>query len=622
MPLTVEIRRRTPRLRRRRWWPIYAVVLLAAAGLSAPFWVPNFFRQNVIDLVAYRIDRPTEIGRMTVQFSPKPGVVFHDVRIGQPQFNARADRVTIAINVGPLRQRVVDIDSIEVEGLVWTIPERPGDLASEIGALKILPGKGKSSWKSTIARAYAEGARVVVVDHDDPVLVGDVDVRDLLEDKITLAVDAAAPVAGEAAALAGSVAFTKQPDSDPSLAIEGNATLADVDSRAFVDEDVVPNTQLDFASIQFVRTGADSVSIEMNGESYPASAEAAQVESLTGAFKATALWKDGATDVRIDEWRAGGFEFTGDIGVDQDGAVTADIDHGLANASGIDAYFKLRPLAEYTVKPAGDAKLTVEDFEIYRSADGALALQKGTASFAGIDLLVEDGAQAFTGFSGGVSIADNVITLANLSGDGLTLNGTVTPNFEADTYRFNLSGAADLSRDRLSGFVSTDRLTESTGRIQITRLDGTTKPEGGLPDDLAIEGNLSNGRFKIESPDWSDTFENAALTFAAEGGQIKTVGSTASAMFGAVSADGTYFTDEQRWAGSVSGDFSSVELPSVDGKTGEVAHSIFAEFGTSELDVAVAIWGEAQIGTDSPRRATADHGGRRFSEHRRRLVAQ
>ncbi len=594
MPLTVEIRRRTPRHRNRHRWPIYAVVLavVVVVLLSTPLWAANFFRQNIVDLVAYRIDRPTEIGRLTIELSPSPSVVFHDVRIGHPEFNARADRVLIEISPAPLTRRNADIRAIRIEGLVWTIPERPGDLASEISALKILPGKGRGKWNTSIAKAYAEDARVVIAGQDEPVLVGNVEVHDLLSDEITLTVNAAAPVAGETAKLTGAASFLKQRDEETALAIKGTASLTDVDSRAFVDEDIVPNTQLDFASIEFVRTGVDRVTIEMSGDSFPASAEAAEVEALTGAFKATALWDDGATNVRIHEWRASGFKFTGDIGVDQVGAVTTAIEQGVANAAGIEAYFKLRPLAKYTVKPNADAQLSVEDLRFRRAPDGNLTLQDGDATFAGVDLLVEDGAQAFAGFSGNVSIADNIINLNNIAGDGLMVNGAIVPNFAEETFHFDLSGDAELTPERLSGFVALDQIREATGRIEITRLSGTAKADGRLPDDLIIEGNLLNGRFQIESPDWSDTLENATVTFSAANDRIMTTASAQSTMLDAVRADGMFFSKEKRWTGKVSGNLASVELPNVEGKTGDVAKRIFEAFGESDLEVIAAISGE------------------------------
>lgn len=587
MPLTVVIRRRSPR-RNKRWrWLVFAIVILLAIVTSVPFWVPGLFRDDLVDLVSDRIDRPASIGKLAVRLLPKPALVAHDVQIGHPEFQVWADRVSLEINVASLRQRIVNITSINIDGLVWSIPDRPGDLAREIGAIKIRTGDGEKKWRGVIALAHAEDVRVVFAGQTDPVLTGNVELRDVLETTIGLTVDADAPIAGEAAKLQGAASFIKRPNGEPALAIEGTATLLDVDSRAFVDEDVVPNTQLDFESIKFVRTGAKSVSIQMNGESFPASSQAAEVEALTGAFEALAVWEEGRTGVHINQWRASGFEFTGDIDIDEDGAVTTSIDDGLANAAGIEAYFKLRPLAEYTVKPRADATLSAANIQIHRAAGGGLTLQGGTASFSGIDLLVENGAQAFTGFSGDVVLADNLIALNNIHGDGLTINGTIAPDFDAESYRFDLNGGAELSRDRISGFVSTDRIASAAGRIEIASLKGTTTRGGGLPDDFFIEGQLIGGRFQIESPDWSDTLEGVELVFDAEADRIATTVAAQSTMFGAVRANGTFLVPEDRWTGTVSGNFSDVDLPSLEGKTRDVAMNIFDELGQSELDVTV-----------------------------------
>jgi hypothetical protein len=586
MPLTVVIRRRSPRRRR---WPIYTVAILLAIGLSTPFWAVGVFRDDLIEVVSYRIDRPTEIETLSIQFRPRLALVADNVRIGHPEFNARADRVTIDINLKPLARRVVDIPSIRVDGLVWIVPERPGDLASEIAGLELQPGRGKGKWKSVVGRAYAEGARVLFAGQDDTVLIGNVAVRDLLEKEVTLTVDATAPIAGEAAALKGTVSFNKHPGSEPALAVEGSATLDNVDSRTFFDEEIVPNTQLDFASIKFERTGSNSVTVQLSGESYPASAEAAEAAALIGAFDATALWKDGRTDFQIHEWRAEGFELVGDITLEKDSSVKTTIAHCRANAEGIEAYFKLRPLADFIVRPTVDAELSVTNLRTNHTPDRTPSLLGGSFKFSGLNLFTDDGGQAFTGFSGNALIADDIITLNEISGDGLTIMGTVTPDHEAKTYRFALHGDAILSRERLDGFADIDRIREVAGQIKINNLEGTVKEGDGLPDDLVVEGELVDGRFRIESPAWSDTLENVALRFSTTSDQIETAGSAQSDMFGSVSADGTYFTMEDRWTGNVGGNFSSVALPSLQGTTQDVAMRILQNLGQSELDVDVVI---------------------------------
>jgi len=587
MPLTVVIRRRSSRLPRRRRWPIFAVAIILIVGMSAPFWGVGFFRNNLIEAVSYKIDRPTDIAKLTLRLTPTPVLVAHDVQIGHPEFNVRADRVTIEIRTAPLGRRVVDVASIRIDGLVWTIPEKPGDLAHEINTLTLQPSRGEGKWSGVIAEAYAQNAKIVFAGQEDPALIGRISVRDVLSDEIKLTAEAAVPVAGEAAILKGTASFLKRTTGDFPLAIEGNATLNNIASRAFVNEDLVPNTQLDFPTITFERIGPKSVAIKMRGDSHPASAEAVEVEALTGAFAATAMWKDGRTGVHIDEWRAGGFDFTGTIVVAQDGTITTAIEKGSANAAGIEAYFKLRPLAKYTVKPRTDAKLSVVDFRLLQTADKPLLLEDGNATFSGVDLLVEDGAQAFKDFSGNVSFADNVITLENVAGDGLTVMGTVHPDFANETYRFDLRGEATLSRERLSGLIETDSMKEAAGHIQFTNLKGTAAPDEGLPDDLVIEGKLTDGHFRFESPEWSDTLENVVLTFDAEADQIATSIAAQSTMFGTVKADGTFLVADDRWDGTVSGDFSTVVLPSLEGTTREVADGILRDLGRSILEIKI-----------------------------------
>jgi len=586
MPLTVVIRRRS---RRRRRWPIYAVAILLAVGLSAPFWGVGFFRDDLIEAVSFRIDRPTEIEKLKIQFIPSPALVAHDVRIGHPEFNVRADRVTIEINLAQLSQRVVDVTSIEVEGLVCSVPDQPGELAREIKALELQPSRGSGKWSGVVRRAYADDARVVYADRDDTLLAGHVEVRDLLENKITLHVDAAAPVAGKAATLLGDASFIRQPDRTPSLAIEGRAALNDTESNTFVDEDIVPNTQVDFAQIEFERADANSMSIVLNGNTYPASAEAVDIAAIIGAFSATAVTHEGGIDIHVAEWRAEGFEFAGDTSIADDGAVTTVVTKGSANAAGIRAYFRWRPLAGYTVDPSADAQLNVTDLRFQRSPNRGLSLLGGTATFNGVDLLVENGAHAFSGFSGEIAIANNVITLNKIEGDELNIAGTVAPEFDENAYRFALNGEAKLSRERLSGFVNMEYTKEASGRIQFDKLEGTFTAGGGIPDDLLLEGKLVAGHFEIESPQWSDTLDNVDLTFDAHTDRIGTAGTAQSVMLGKVTADGTYFSTENRWNGDVSADFSAVSLPGLEGKTREVTLGIFQELGRSDLEVNVAI---------------------------------
>jgi hypothetical protein len=590
MPLKLVLRRR-PASRRRKllYGALGLLVVLLIAAFAIPYLAVNRYRGQVETIVSEFIDRPTSIGRLSATLAPGTTLTAHDVSIGHPEFNVVADRVIISVALAPLTRRIVKIDSICVEGLVWTIPESPGDLADEIQALEFNTSGEESPWEAVIDLAYTRDARIVVAGHDTPALAGNFDVTNLLSNEIGLDVEAVALAAGENARLSGDVTFRLVKDAEPSLQLAGNATLENVMSREFVDERVVPNTEMDFSSIAFKRTGADRVEIDLSGESFPSSREAAEAAALTGAFTAKAIWEDGATTIDIAEWRADGFQFTGTIGVDKEGGTAIAIDNGLANADGIDAYFALRPLADYDVAPRQDAAFSVVNLKLGRSPDGVIQLQDGAIEFSGLDLLVEVGKAAFNDFHGSVAVGENRITLHEIAGEGIKFAGEIQPDFEAQTYAFALNAEAQLTRERLEGFMDVASLTEAAGAITIASARGTITSEGGVPEDLALEGALTQGKFVYASEDFDDTLDTVDVRFTAEPGRITTTGSATSQMLGAVSVDGAYATEERAWTGTVASDVSNVSLPGLEGRTQEVVANILGRYGRSDVRVAFAV---------------------------------
>ena len=564
------------------------IVALIAAYIAS--WLANVdqYRPQIIESIESAIDRPASIGELTLSVLPVPCVTAHDIRIGNDSLYTTIEEVTLYTKLLPLLKKEAHVTSVRIHNAAIHLPEAPEDIRREINAIEYT-SSGKGKWSVTIDRVYAPTTSMYLGTSDQPALTGAVDVRDLLETDITVHVDTEVPIVGADARLDGDLHLTLQPGQAVSVGIQGNARLRDIDTTTLVRSSALPPSLATIEAVDILRTNTNAFTFSVKGESAPTGERAQELRALAGTFTASAAFSDGAFTLRDLAWRAPGLEFDAEVATHNDGSFTSLVKHGAVSADGIKAFFVLNPVAAFTIQPDATAKLTVTNLTAERDTENAMRFVRGDIAFNGVNLVVEDGAKAYSGFSGEATIDDGTILIDRLSGEGITIQGTVIPNLDTGETVFDVSAKTELTRERLMGMVSSDAIQSAGGTITLQQIKGTVKPGEGVPADLYVEGTLTGGHLTLDTPQWPDTFRDITAHVEAQTGAIETRITAVSDTIGDIKCNGVYALDARQWKGTVTGDVSKIDLPSVEGATREVALGILDAYALSTFNITAVL---------------------------------
>jgi len=583
--------------RKRKRWPFVVAILVVLVIIA---WQViertvdvDSYRPMLIEKITKNTGLPVSIGLVDLALFPVPNVRAHDVTVGDGDFKAVCSQLSAQAQLSSLVRGVIDVSELSISDLVVVLPKTPGELKTRVDAM-VTAYEDNAATNATnktnsgrisfaIGRIDAPDASITLEGADRPVFSGALAATNVLSKIITIIGDAASPAYGEDARIAGTITLDRNGVEGVGLGVTGDIDLTTIDTAALFAAERVPRA-IATAHGTIERTEPSQYRIDVSGNAQPVENGGVDLSAIAGDFSGVGWWDSGQITLNGLTWSAPGVELTTDITVQPDGGVAVSIKEVTANVDGVQALLSAQPSDDYRVTATDEAQILGSGLLIGVTADKKLRLAGGTATFSGVNLSLPGGADAITGITGEIAFEKDAIRITSLDAAGLSVKGTVLPNFSDATAVIDLGGRIELTRERLGMFMPLDVVKQAKGTVTLDHVTGTFGSGGDVPDDLSITGKLADGSFDIESEAWSDSLRGVSADFKATPGVIDTTASADTSKLGAVSIKGKYAIGERNWTGTARGNLGNINLPFLKQEAAKnVAPGILEAFGDSNF---------------------------------------
>lgn len=263
----------------------------------------------------------------------------------------------------------------------------------------------------------------------------------------------------------------------------------------------------------------------------------------------------------------------------------------------------LAPFVDLDTIDSMRGTVTVQEFQgTFGTDEGVRSDLRFQLSIADVALatLASDSTPALeaTLHAGDIHMADGVLTIENVRGDGLEVEGTVTPDFNADRYPIDLKGSLDLDSPLLAVFLPRDATRDLKGTLHITQLSATLDPAQGMPTDLTLEGTLEDAEGTLLFGEDGETLRNGKGSFSTEPGQVHFDLSAEGDSMGPVKLAGNYDVAESRATAKATVSLARAAGPHLpEGVTRDSVQAILSAYGDAELAVDVELPNVSRTGT-------------------------
>ncbi|HEO69667.1 MAG TPA: hypothetical protein ENN80_00270 [Candidatus Hydrogenedentes bacterium] len=588
-----------------RRWSRVLTALLFLVLLVGPAWK---IVEYLVDIDRYRpqieaalseaTGMAVKVAALDLDVLPAPRLRAMGVVVGEGDFRVEAPQVTARASLAEILDLTLIVTEVRLRGVLIVVPEDLDALAQRIEELR-RPEREAAKPEAPVDRAPSSAPepreagvrrrasmRVVRVRASGTVHRGEnapayavfnVDVHEPLAKAVRVALEASLPGLGDEADLRGDLVVRP---AGPTL--EGMAEVNRVRLRDLLEDDAAPDA---LASLRAV-FGDDKP--DLVGAELALALECDTVEALEGGGTAKAWWEKDTLTVNDVVWRSGGFELAGDVTRDAGGAFAAEVSRVVVTKSGLAWLGTFAPEAPVDVEVEHDEAVVAEDLLFGVTSERAVRLVRGTLRFDGLDVLLEDGARPARGLRGRATIEEGLWRIEQFEGEGISLTGSVEPDFAKGTATIDLHGSVNVQRAQLAPFLPLDDITELEAAVWLDRVAGTFAAGKGVPDDLVVEGRVEEGRIGLDTPELVDTIGSIAATFATSTDSIETNVSARSAKLGDFFSTGRYTFADRTWRGSLSADVERVGSPFLrDDEARAYLEPVLASFGASTFDVQV-----------------------------------
>lgn len=537
---------------------LVAVLVLVGGGVLAWFLVERYvinvdrYRADVVAAIEDATGLPASIRKLELDLMPSPRLQAHDVVVGDETFRVAIGTVTAAVQLSPLLQRKVEISSVTIAGLEVRVPSDLDDLIGRINALidaVSQPSDSELPFEVSIASIRADAATLFLDDENEASATLAFEINDAVSDSISFAFSADSTKLGAPATMEASLRIELSDGEVDSIA--GTGTLSGVDFTRTSIEGAPEG--IFSARVVLAGRDLDAIDFELNG-----AFDSDEYEALSGTLISSATWSEEGLTVREAVWESPGIEVHAEATVDKEGVANLRIITAHADQSALDKLVDMVAFEGITTQTEPGAAFAASDVVVHIPAEGAPQLEQGLFILHGFRFTDDEGAVLAAGLQGRLSAKDGLIRIEELRSDAFSLKGTLRPNFDAESVVVNLEGSAQFRKTHVAAFLDIDAIQEVEGSLTLTSLTGTFTRDGGIPEDLVIEGKLEGGLLELQSDDYSVRLTSITSTFHTDSDGIRTTLRAASADIGPIVVEGAYRYADRTWAGFVTTDLPKV----------------------------------------------------------------
>jgi hypothetical protein len=211
---------------------------------------------------------------------------------------------------------------------------------------------------------------------------------------------------------------------------------------------------------------------------------------------------------------------------------------------------------------------------------------------ASVDLPGQSAPVALHDVAGGVSMAEGKVQLDHVSGQGLTVHGTLHRDPANGQVRVDLTGEADLASPLLGLLLPPDTFKELQGKATFQRIAGTFVPGEGLPADLVVDGAVAGGAATVALPARPERLEGIAATFASKPEGVEAEIRVNSASVGQMQWKGLYAHQTRALGGTLWVNLDQGASPFLPpGQAQAYLSAVLRAYGSSGLDITAKLPG-------------------------------
>ena len=580
-------------VRRHKWLTILAVfiVLLFAVVQVVEYFVDiERYRGQIVQLIQDRTEMPASIDRLELALLPQPAVSAYNVVLGKDDLRAQCSEVRATASWSGLLSREVTISQVALYGMSVSLPKEFSKITEQIDVIKRNSAqKAPSAWRVHVDTIRARSAHVSVTGMNRPVFEGDVTVRDVLTDAIPIKVEGALPFLGGPARAEADVVITRHKDASPAIVPTGWMEIRGVDPREAFDREAMPPLLLE-AKATFDEINADAIGLKLHGEATAAKGAPELVRAAAGPFDGILWISGGELTLNAFELKAPNFNLRADATRSADGAIACEIQHAKMHGDALAAVYAMVNSEDLEFVPKPEAAITASELLFGLDAGGAFRLVKGDIGFEGVQPTLADGATPFGDIQGKVHLDEGVIHVDEVTGNGLSIQGTVKPDFERQGATIDLAGALSLSPAVTQAFVKNEALMKLSGNITFTRIAGTFETGKPLPEDLKIDGAIEQGELKLAVAGIEETLTGLSGRFQAEPDSVSLTAAAQSVLLGPVSAHARIIPRKQQVSGTLDADLANLNPPfPEDEALRNVVKDVARTYGASRFAVEIAL---------------------------------
>ncbi len=580
-----------PRRRRRLLVILICVVLGLPVAWKIVERIVNVdrFCPQVVAAIEQATGLPASVDDLDLDLFPLPSLDAYAVRVGENDFEARADSVEVRPRLRSLLRGAITVSHIGLDGLRITIPDNNATLAERVRTLQSALSSDKDqsdTGKSGVAvrRIVAESVRLYrgASKDNEPAAVADVELRDVLSDRMLVKGASAVPYLGETARVRVALHILRDKSTHAFAGTEGIVRLRNVDLAALAKNAEAPEAILDLdADLQTEATVP--LTFALSGK---AVGQTANADSLSGPISARAVWDSGAFRMEDFAWQGRSLTLRANASRSPDGAIACKVSEAEVMAPALRLLLTLTSSGAVRAVPTETTSLNVSGLALAAGAGGSIALNAGNAAFDGIDLALTEETALLSGLRGRAEVREGVLHVTELAGSGFALSGTLRPDFAAKTTVVHLQGGADLAALWPEGPPFPSAIKDLSGHVTLGQVSCTLGTGLGFPPDLVVEATLKDGRVSVESAAFSDDFDPISARFSTETGGISGDMAAESATLGALRGAGRYDFAERQWEGAMSANLPRLAQSFLaNTKAEEPALAALNAYGASTFDV-------------------------------------
>jgi hypothetical protein len=465
---------------------LLAVVLLVGGVNLILRIIP--LKSIIEDALTKELGMPFVIGEFHPWAFPRAYITAHDISVGTGDYRYTAETMKVRGSLWRLARKIIDIEHAEIFGFRAYFPptvdeaiDRWDAMIDHIGNKEKPVENEGAGWQLVWRHAEADGLHAFL--DEVMALDGFLAIEDITFDTMHFDADLRMTALTGAPRVTGKASLTKGEEGGPSVLVG----TAHVDGFRLNDFGLPPRVPelITVAEVSLDGPVPSNLAFGLSGV-----AVCPELPGLGAEFTAKAWMQNKRIILNDVDYHGEALHIRGDLTKEEDSALAFHVTGAEAQGDGLTALLAVLASRDAGIEARGDGKLTVRDFVFGSPPDAGLRLVRGEGQLEGINFVLPTGEAVFNGLSGGVHIDQGAVLLDNVSGEGVLLAGTITPNFDGGGVHVALQGELSLYPARFAPWMDVSVLPRLSGSLAVQEFTGTFDGELGLPGDFSVRAHM------------------------------------------------------------------------------------------------------------------------------------